>query len=44
LGIPFYALRRLTDVSDFFGRICERKPDAHPVHRSLLNLELAQHA
>lgn len=33
LGIPFYALRRVTDVADFIGRMAEQKPDPQPVHR-----------
>jgi len=33
LGIPFYALRRVTDVADFVGRMAEQKPDPQPVHR-----------
>jgi hypothetical protein len=33
LGIPFYALRRVTDVSDFLGRMRAQKPDPQPVHR-----------
>lgn len=33
LGIPFYALRRLTDVHDFLGRMAAQKPDPQPVHR-----------
>ncbi|RTL57644.1 MAG: hypothetical protein EKK46_02975 [Rhodocyclaceae bacterium] len=33
LGIPFYALRRVTDITDFVGRMGEQKPDPQPVHR-----------
>ncbi|GAB2181918.1 hypothetical protein DLREEDagrD3_21410 [Denitratisoma sp. agr-D3] len=33
LGIPFYALRRVTDIADFVGRMGEQKPDPQPVHR-----------
>jgi len=33
LGIPFYALRRVTDIADFVGRMAEQKPDPQPVHR-----------
>jgi hypothetical protein len=35
LGIPFYALRRLTDLSEFLGRMRAQKPDPQPVHRFL---------
>ena len=33
LGIPFYALRRVTDIADFVGRMAEQKPDPQPLHR-----------
>jgi hypothetical protein len=33
LGIPFYALRRVTDVTEFLARMRAQKPDPQPVHR-----------
>jgi hypothetical protein len=33
LGIPFYALRRVTDIADFLGRMRAQKPEPQPVHR-----------
>lgn len=33
LGIPFYTLRRLTDVNDFLGRMSAQRPEPQPVHR-----------
>jgi len=39
LGIPFYALRRITDIADFLERMREQKPEAQPVHRFLADWE-----
>jgi hypothetical protein len=33
LGIPFYALRRVTDAGEFFARIRAQKPEPQPIHR-----------
>jgi hypothetical protein len=33
LGIPFYALRRVTDVAEFVARLRAQKPEPQPVHR-----------
>lgn len=33
LGLPFYALRKLTDVADFLGRMAAQKPEPQPIHR-----------
>lgn len=33
LGVPFYALRRLTDMADFLERMGYQKPEPQPVHR-----------
>lgn len=33
LGIPFYALRRVTDASEFLARLRGQKPEPQPVHR-----------
>lgn len=35
LGIPFYSLRRVTDIGQFLGRMRAQKPEAQPVHRFL---------
>lgn len=35
LGIPFYALRRVTDVGEFVARMRAQKPEPQPVHRFL---------
>ena len=35
LGVPFYALRRLTSVSDFLARMRDQRPEPQPVHRFL---------
>ncbi len=35
LGIPFYALHRVTDVAEFLGRMRAQKPDPQPVHHFL---------
>jgi len=33
LGVPFYALRRITDVAEFLKRIAAQKPEPQIVHR-----------
>jgi hypothetical protein len=33
LGVPFYTLRRVTDIADFLAGMRAQKPDAQPVHR-----------
>jgi hypothetical protein len=33
LGVPFYALRRITDVADFLTRLAAQKPEPLAVHR-----------
>ena len=33
LGIPFYALRRVTDVAEFLARMRAQKPEPQTVHR-----------
>ncbi len=33
LGVPFYALRRITDIADFLVHIRNQKPELQPVHR-----------
>jgi hypothetical protein len=33
LGVPFYALRRVTDMADFLGRMRAQKLEPQPVHR-----------
>jgi hypothetical protein len=33
LGIPFYALRRVTDIGEFLARMRAQKPEPQPVHR-----------
>ncbi len=33
LGIPFYSLRRVTDVADFLARMRAQRPEPQPVHR-----------
>ncbi len=33
LGIPFYSLRRVTDIAEFLGRMRAQKPEPQPVHR-----------
>jgi hypothetical protein len=33
VGIPFYTLRRVTDVADFLARMRAQKPEPQPVHR-----------
>lgn len=35
LGIPFYALRRVTDAVEFIARMRAQKPEPQPVHRFL---------
>jgi hypothetical protein len=35
IGIPFYTLRRITDMAEFVGRMRAQKPDAQAVHRFL---------
>ncbi|HEX8989843.1 MAG TPA: hypothetical protein VF816_17930 [Rhodocyclaceae bacterium] len=35
LGMPFYALRRVTDMADFLARLRAQKPEPQPVHRFL---------
>jgi hypothetical protein len=35
IGIPCYALRRVTDMAEFVGRMRAQKPDAQAVHRFL---------
>ncbi len=35
VSVPFYALRRITDVGEFLARMWERKAEAQPVHRFL---------
>jgi hypothetical protein len=39
LAMPYYTLRRVTDIADFLARMREQKPDAQPVHRFLQNWE-----
>jgi hypothetical protein len=33
LGVPFYTLRRITDIADFLAGMRAQKPDPQPVHR-----------
>lgn len=33
IGLPFYALRKLTDVADFLGRLAAQKPEPQTIHR-----------
>jgi len=33
LGVPFYTLRRLTDVADFLAGMRAQKPEPQPIHR-----------
>ena len=33
LGIPFYALRKVTDVNDFIARMRSQKPEPQAIHR-----------
>ncbi len=33
VGLPFYSLRRVTDVSSFLNRMIDQKPEKQPVHR-----------
>ncbi len=33
LGVPFYALRRVTDMADFLARMRAQRIEAQPVHR-----------
>jgi hypothetical protein len=33
LGVPFYALRRVTDIADFLAGMRAQKPEPQPVHR-----------
>jgi hypothetical protein len=33
LGVPFYALRRITDIADFLAGMRDQKPEPQPVHR-----------
>ncbi len=35
LGMPFYRLRRVTEVAEFLARMRAQKPEAQPVHRFL---------
>ncbi|MGE5466476.1 MAG: hypothetical protein ACM3Y9_03535 [Ignavibacteria bacterium] len=35
LGVPFYAVRRVTDMAEFVGRMRAQKMDPQPVHRFL---------
>jgi hypothetical protein len=35
LGVPFYTLRRVTDIADFLSGMRAQKPDPQPVHRFL---------
>lgn len=44
LGTPFYALRRITDVAAFLGRMRAQKPEAQPVHRFLAAWETSSAA
>jgi hypothetical protein len=39
LGIPFYALRRVTDAAEFLARIRAQKPEPQPVHRFMESWE-----
>jgi hypothetical protein len=39
LGIPFYALRRVTDMAEFLGRMRAQKLEPQPVHRFLEDWE-----
>ena len=39
LGIPFYALRRVTDVAEFLLRMRAQKPEPQPVHRFMESWE-----
>lgn len=33
LGVPFYTLRRITDIADFLAGMRAQKPEPQPVHR-----------
>jgi hypothetical protein len=33
LGVPFYALRRVTDMADFLAGMRAQKPEPQPIHR-----------
>lgn len=33
VGLPFYSLRRVTDVASFLQRMIDQKPEKQPVHR-----------
>jgi len=33
VGLPFYSLRRVTDVSSFLKRMIDQRPEKQPVHR-----------
>lgn len=33
LSVPFYALRRMTDIADFLAGMRDQKPEPQPVHR-----------
>jgi hypothetical protein len=35
LGVPFYALRRVTDMAEFLARMRGQKPEPQPAHRFL---------
>ncbi len=41
LGVPFYALRRMTDIADFLGRMRNQKPEPQPVHRFIEAWEMS---
>lgn len=46
LGVPFYTLRRLTDIADFLAGMRAQKPDPQSIHRFILAWEssTASHA
>lgn len=33
LGLPFFSLRRVTDVAGFLARMAAQRPEPHPIHR-----------
>jgi hypothetical protein len=35
LGVPFYTLRRVTDIADFLAGMRAQKPEPQPIHRFL---------
>lgn len=35
LGLPFYTLRRITDIADFLSGMRAQKPEPQPIHRFL---------